>query len=428
MPRFPIKGEFSRNALTLTIGTSIAQAFPILFYPILGRIFTPAEFGLLATLTSITSILAVIATGKYESSILIAETKVEAANIIGLVLSVSFLILSLSFFILQESSKQFALWFNEPALEKWLFISPLSAFVIIIYSCYNEWCVRNKYFLALSSNKITNAAFTTLGKLFFGLVKVTGNGLVIGDLLGRATTACFCIYRALKKDKIVFTGVHYKHFAHLGKKYIEFPKFTLPDQLLMSVGVSVPVLIIGAYFNNIEVGYYAMTMNILSVPVSVVSVAVRDVFRQRANEDFLKYGKCTALYMKLLVRLSIAGVLGSVGLYFILPHLFTLVLGEQWKVAGEYSQILLPMVTLNFVSMSLSGVLIVARKMKVSMYWQIYFAGITIISLFGGFFVFKTIEMTLVCFAAARSSAYLFYIFLSYKHSKGSSRLKDSIN
>ena len=72
--REKLKGsEFIKNSLTLSGGVAIAQVLPFLFYPVLGRIFTPAEFGLLAVITSIVSVLAVVGSGKYEGGILVAD-------------------------------------------------------------------------------------------------------------------------------------------------------------------------------------------------------------------------------------------------------------------------------------------------------------------------------------------------------------------
>ena len=414
------KGEFAKNTLTLTLGTSIAQFFPLLFYPILGRIFTPEEFGLLATLTSITAILGVLATGKYDQGILIADSKKEAADLVGFTVLLSLIVLTISFITLQVFSSQVAGWFSEPLLSKWLWIPPLNAFVIIIFNSFNEWCVRHKYFTILSWNKITNSASHTLGKVFFGFVKISGNGLVVGDLLGRTFSAGTCVYRAWRIDRSVLSKISTKQFKVLSKKYIDFPKYLLPDQLINTVGVAIPVLFIGVYFNSTEVGYYSMTMQVLSLPISLISRAVRDVFRQRANEDFVKHGNCISIYKKLLVRLTLLGLIGSFAIIAFLPSIFGFVLGQQWEIAGQYSQILLPMMTLSFISMSLSGVFVVVRKMKISLLWQIYYTAITVTSLLIGFFIFKTMMGTLLCFAVGRGSAYLLYIILSYKYSKGS--------
>lgn len=413
------KSDFAKDAITLTIGTSIAQFVPILFYPILTRVFTPAEFGLLATLTSITSILVVISTGKYENSILIADSKVDAANIITLVFLLSIVLLTISSVILQIFSFKLGQYVNEPSLQKWIIICPISALFIIIYNCYNEWCVRNKYFNILAINKIVNSAATTFSKLLFGILRVINNGLVIGDLLGRFISAMGCIYRGWKRDKSTFLQITYPKMQYLLKKYIDFPRLILPGQLLNIIGGSIPVFLIGAYFNKSEVGYYAISMNVLGIPISVISRAIQDVFRQRANEEFITYGRCDKILLRILKILIIWIVIGVGLLFFIIPEIFSFVLGESWRIAGEYSQILLPMMAIDFIAVSLSGVFIITNKLSIELFWQIYYVGISIISFIIGYLLFHDIKSCLIFFSTGRATAYFLEIFLSFKYSKG---------
>jgi len=417
--RLLIKSEFGKSAFTLTTGTGISQIFPILFYPILARIYAPAEFGIFATLASITTILIVLSTGNYENSILIVRTRKDAANVVGLVLFLSSLLLFISFILLEVLSNQISIWFNEPELGKWLFICPLSALAIIIFNCYKEWCVRNKYFGDLAWNKVFNSSATSLSKLFFGFVKIAGNGLVVGDLIGRIISAGVCIARTSKKDRSDFSSISFRRMRHLANENSRFPKFTLPAQVINTIGGSIPVLFIGAYFNSDEAGYYAMTMYVLSVPISVISLAIKDVFRQRANEDYLKTGNCMKIFEKLLKILTLGSISGSVIIFFILPGLYSILLGERWRIAGEYSQILLPMFAINFVYTSLSGVLIITNKMKEIMYLEVYYTVITIISLLLGWFFFHNMKAVLIFYAIGRSTSYLLSIVYSYRFSKG---------
>lgn len=417
--RLPLKGEFAKNALTLTIGTSIAQSFPLIFYPILGRIYTPAEFGLLATLTSITSILTVLATGKYENSILITNTKKNAANVIGLVLGLSFSFLTIAFLILHTFSNKFGIWFNDSNLEKWLFICPISALAIIIFNCYNEWCVRNKYFVILSWNKIINSSANSLSKLFFGFVKISSNGLIIGDLIGRIISAGGCIYRVLRKDKIVFFQISFKRMQVLAKKFIEFPKYSLPGQLIDTFNSELPTLMIISYFMSTEVGYYAMAGNFLSLPASVVSAAVKDVFRQRANEEWVKKGNCRSIYNKAVKTMFFIIAPICIILTIILPDLFSLVLGHNWRIAGIYARILMPNVAILFMFQVVDTVFIIANQMKASFLWQIFSITLTISSLCIGCLIFKDIKLTLISYVIARCIANLSRFYLTYYYSKG---------
>lgn len=414
--------SFARDAFVLTVGTSIAQGFPLIFYPILGRIYTPAEFGLLATLTSIISILAVSATGKYEGSILIAEDKTDASNIIGLVMTLSLTVLGVSYIFLELLSNKLAIWFEEPGLKNWIFICPISAFAIICFNCFNEWCVRNKYFPRLSWNKIINAAATTLGKLFFGIVKVLSSGLILGDVLGRLISAGGSIYSALKNDGHLFSKVTISNMRLMAIRFNKFPKFVMPAELTNTLGVSLPILMIGFYFNSREVGYYAMTMNVLSVPISVISLAIRDVFRQRANAEYIEKGNCIGIFKRLLRLLIISGTIGSVVLLFVLPWIFSVFLGSQWRIAGEYSRILLPMIAIKFVNESLSGVFIITEKLKVTLFLEIYNVFIAFISFWLGFVIYKDMKLCLIFFTGGRITSYLLNTILSYKYAKGNLR------
>ena len=78
------KSEFTRNVLTLMTGTTIAQAIPIAISPILTRLYTPKDFGVLALFVAITSIFGSIANGRYELAIMLPKKDEDAVNILAL--------------------------------------------------------------------------------------------------------------------------------------------------------------------------------------------------------------------------------------------------------------------------------------------------------------------------------------------------------
>ena len=68
-----------RNVITLITGTAIAQAIPIAISPVLTRIYSPDDFGVFALYLSITSIIAIVATGRYELAITLPAKNEEDA-------------------------------------------------------------------------------------------------------------------------------------------------------------------------------------------------------------------------------------------------------------------------------------------------------------------------------------------------------------
>jgi O-antigen/teichoic acid export membrane protein len=314
-------------------------------------------------------------------------------------------------------SLQISAILNEPDLSRWMFVAPVCAFATVVYNCFNEWCVTNKYFVGLSINKIINTSSIALGKLGFGFSLFSASGLILGDLLGRIISAGTCVFRAFQLDGSFFAKVKRTEFLPIYKKYNNLPKLLMPDQILNYIGGSLHVFVIGSYFSIADLGFFSLAASILTVPVTVISAAIKDVFRQRANQEFIETGSCRPTYVKLLLPISVLAIVFSIPLYFLLPKGFTLLLGEQWSRAALFAQILLPMFVSNFISMSLGGVLVIAQKLWASLSWQVFTIIVSILSFYIGIYVYKSMEMMLWFFMIARTSAYIIYILLSYYYS-----------
>lgn len=411
--------EFAKNTAILTLGTAMAQAVPILFYPALTRLFTPSDFGLLGLVISITAVLSVLSTGRYEGSILLTSSKEEGINIIGLTLIICFSFLITFFLILLFTASEISILFKEPRLKNWVLLCPFFSICIVIYNLYNEWCVRNKYFKKLASNKIINSSSTTIGKIVMGLSTLAGTGLLWGDLLGRVLSAAQSLFSFLKKDGYLIKSISTKEMRILARRFQGFPKFALPESLLDVVNSNLPIFFISGFFFPEEVGLFSIANNVLSIPASVISLAVMDVFRQRATEEWKRNGNCINIYRKTVFVLALIIVPLGATLFFIFPFLFALVLGEDFKSAGEYAKILLPNTVILFIFQVVSAVFVIANKLKRSFLWQIFSVVLTLISLLLGALVFKDIIMMLVFFVTARVIANLARFYMTFKYAKG---------
>jgi O-antigen/teichoic acid export membrane protein len=266
---------------------------------------------------------------------------------------------------------------------------------------------------------VINASSTVLSKLFWGIVKITGNGLVIGDLIGRTFSAGCCIFRALKNDKEYFIHISITKMSELAKRYVEFPKLLLPGQLIDTINSQLATLMIAYFFFSRDVGYYGMAVNLISVPSSIIAIALMDVFRQRANEEWVKKGNCRIIYVKIVKTMFVVTVPASILLMIFLPDLFILILGEQWHIAGIYARILMPNVAILFMFQVVAAVFIIANKLKASLIWEVYSISLTLIFFLFGALVLKDMKKTLICYVIARSIANLTRFYLTYQYSKG---------
>mgnify|MGYP001399071774 CR=1 FL=1 len=99
--------------MVLFKGTLIAQLIPVLLTPVLTRLYSPADFGVLELFLSVSLILGVIANGRYELAIVLPDEKKDAWNLmsLGMLISIAFTILLVLFVFLFVD--QIVGWLNE---------------------------------------------------------------------------------------------------------------------------------------------------------------------------------------------------------------------------------------------------------------------------------------------------------------------------
>jgi O-antigen/teichoic acid export membrane protein len=57
--RFKGRSEYTKNILTLITGTGVAQLIPVAVSPIITRLYSPEDFGLIALYQSLVAIISV---------------------------------------------------------------------------------------------------------------------------------------------------------------------------------------------------------------------------------------------------------------------------------------------------------------------------------------------------------------------------------
>ena len=87
------KNRFARSVSFLAGGTAAGQAITVLAAPLLTRLYSPEDFGLLAVYTSLLMTIGVIASLRYQLAIPLPKSDEEAAHVVVLSL---FIVLGIS--------------------------------------------------------------------------------------------------------------------------------------------------------------------------------------------------------------------------------------------------------------------------------------------------------------------------------------------
>lgn len=413
-----INSDYVKNSLKLILGTLFAQILPFVFYPILGRLFLPSDFTLLANFTAIVSIISVLVSCQYRQMILIAGAEKNATNvfILALILTVVGSIFCTS--LLYVFVDDLVVLLGQPELDSLLYLIPLAVISLNVFELYNEWCVRHKFFGNLSLNKIVNSSSLAIIKTACGFFTIPA-GLVVGDVVGRVISAFFCCVGMFKRKFKLRGIVSVTRMKYVARKYKECPFNLMPAQFLNTVGGQMPILILSSFFLSDHVGQFTMAYSIMALPAAVISLAIRDVFRQKANEMYVRYGNCREVYVSTIKVVSIISIVGFSFLAVISPWLFSFFWGDNWSLSGIYARILCPMVAINFVSEVGAGMFVISGHFKQGMYWQFAYVLLSVLSLLLGAIIFKSIIATIVCFSMVRTVLYFINFSLTYQYAKG---------
>lgn len=408
--------SYIKDTAVLTIGVVIAHIVPLIAYPILSRLYTPDDFGLLSILTSVTAILAIVATFHYDSAILITKTSKVAAELITAIQYLAGVFLFFSGLILIVFSNDISILLNAPQVSSWLWICPICAYCIVLFNCYNEWCVKHKYFKDLSINKMINGGALPIGKILFSFLNTIG--IFIGELFGHLITGVLCVWRLFRKDKNYFMKPSKLQMKYLLRRYNDCPKYVLPARLLNKLGLELPIFFITAYFSTEELGYYSMAATLLVLPSKVIGKAITDTFRQKANMLVETEGNCVYFYRKVFLFLFIISFVFYSILYAVAPIIFEIVLGEKWITSGYYSRILCFAMAFGLFTDFGQALYFIKEKMNLFLIWQILYFILTSCAMLCGVLLFKSITSTLWCLVCARCVAYSTNGILTYSLSK----------
>jgi len=224
---FP-KSDFVKNVITLVTGTAIAQAIPIAISPILTRIYSPDDFGILALFLSIVAVLSVVATGRYEFAITLPAKDEDARQILWLscLFSILFSCVILIFVILFNSTITDIL--GNDKISEWLYFIPFVVLISGIYQSFNYWFNRKKKYANLSKSKITQTLTSSIVNLSVGFARKGGAfGLIFGQILGQLLSSMYLVFYFFKNTSIKKIDIKKNKVFALAKRYKDFPQYDI---------------------------------------------------------------------------------------------------------------------------------------------------------------------------------------------------------
>jgi O-antigen/teichoic acid export membrane protein len=331
--------SFLRSVTTLTSGTVIAQSITIIASPVITRMYSPDNMGMLASYNAIISILGVIATGCYDQAIVLPENEddTNAVAFLGVGIAIVFGFIVAMIFLFLGTPLRYILKLQEIS-RGWLHCIGFAVALIGIDAILNKLIIRSRHFKILAFTQITQQLGVNGIKISSALLGMGSGGLYFASISGYLIRVLQLFLstknRFLKNKKVPDLN----KIQEMAERYKKFPLVNAWSVILNSASTQVPVIVITSMFSATVTGYYSLSHRILSLPMAFIGQSVAQVFLDRAARARNSPDELAKITVSIYKRLLLIGSVSMSVITFYGDILFPFVFGSEWVTAGKYAQ------------------------------------------------------------------------------------------
>lgn len=364
-----LKKTFTKNVAMIAGGTAFAQVIGIVLSPIVTRVYSPDEFGVLTVFISILGTISLLGSLCYESAIPIADDDNKAINVFSLSLIVLFLISTLLSIIIFFGGEYFLQVLNAIELINYKYFLIIGFVMTGIYTILESWSLRTKNYKVIAKTKYSQSIIGNGGKIILGMFRLGPSGLIFGQILGQSAGIINMIRPIIKNQKLLLKSINMSSICWSAKRYIRFPKYSAPTIFLISLSSQIPVYFLSAFYNSHTVGLYGLALTITFLPMSLIGKSVQSVFfGEAASLGKSNPEEIQKLSQKLLRKLLIIGAVPMIILSVLGPKLFSFIFGDNWGDAGTIASILTIYAYAHFVFHPITTVFSIFEEQHLELY------------------------------------------------------------
>ncbi len=357
---------FVRSVIALVSGTALAHAVTAGALPVLSRLYSPSDFGLLAVLSGAVSLVAVAAGLRYDIAVSIPDDDGDAFHLLVLAALCTAAVSAVLALVIAVAPQWVAAVIGQPALAPFLWILPVGVVCAAIYSALQFWHGRHQRFTLLARTRIAQAGASSGGQIGLGWMAAGPAGL-LSALIVNPGLAVMALGLPLLRQA---PRIQWERLRMVARQFSRFPKYSTLEALANSATIQLPVIMIAALAAPSEAGLLAMAMYAMQAPMALMGSAIGQVYVAGAPREH-RAGQLGQFTGRIMAGLMKAGIGPLVCAGILAPALLTLLLGKQWERAGDMVAWMTPWFIMQFLSAPVSMALHVAGHQRRALLLQV---------------------------------------------------------
>lgn len=407
------KSEYAKHSAILMGGTVASMLMKTLTGLVMADLLGDALFGEYSLYSATYSILLIPATCRYELAVMLPKNDSD-----GFLVSMLSSCLAIIFSVVLTAILLLAQLFVH--ISMWLWFMPITLAVLGVYYSVNYWLNRKKNYIKLAVNRVLQGImYLVCSFACYHIEPLRQYSLIMGYLLSQTFVMIILIIYAVRdyrRYRIVFS---FSRIKELALEYINFPKLSTVSGIINNLAVKLPIYLLKIFEGSSAAGQYGLMESVLAAPISLISEAIRDVFRQKASHDYNQNGECSSVYKTTFKTLALSAIIPFVLIMIGGIPVLNLLYGEMYRMAGVFILIMTPFYYIRFIVSPLTFMTYIANRQGFDMKWQILFCVASLVGFFVGYAISQSVYVMLVMYGIATSVMYAFNYRYTRRLSKG---------
>lgn len=393
------KKELIRNSFTLLSANTLAQLVTFAIYPVITRLYSAGELGVLNLWLSIIGVLAILSTGGYEPAIVMEKEDAGANELFKLTLLINVGLLAVGQLVFTLFAHPIAQLFTSPdEIELWLPLIPVMVFLTGLWKTFNNYHIRHKNFGVIGGYFLSRSSVNAGLKVAFGFGGFLRSGLIISTLIAYVSALVVPMLRIKVKIKELFS-CNWPIMREMARKYSNFPKFEIPRSVSNTLACNLPLLILPLSFGMDQIGLFSLALMIGFCPVNLYANSMIQVLYKTTVEKQQSRQLCMPLISRFCLRTAATLLPFFVLFFFISEWFFGILFGADWVEAGIYFKMLLPWLFMLTMSSSLGFIPTLFFRQRTAMIIEFVYIFLRILALVFGIWL-KDFGYAILLFAA----------------------------
>jgi len=355
------KEKFIKNVSVLFTGNVINQVVLALSYPVISRLYGPKDFGSYEQINSILMMVLLIATMRFETTLLLAKNDREFVILRRIAYGILFCIVCIVSLALFFSGPWLTHWLKNPVMMHHLFWIPvLLGFAGAREIGYNSLIYSNR-FMGANLSDIIRSSGNSILRIILGWIRASAGSLFISRAVS-LLVALATIFRHRITHRI--EKISFNDYYSVLKKYRSYSIFMSTGVTINRISTYFIPLLLSSYYGAGFLGLYAMANGTLNLPATVLRKSLNIVYLKEAATQHNRSESLLPLFRSVTLFIIGLGLLPLLAIILWGPTLYATVLGQRWTEAGHISQIIVIWVFFSLLAVPSTAIISVIRMEK----------------------------------------------------------------